>query len=256
MITLAQRIPRPIPAYLAATAAWVLAMIALPIGRWIAGDAIIPAAATLTTLFQLMAVALITWESWGARRTLTALAVVSVVTWGMEFLGSRTGFPFGSYHYTPVLQPQILGVPLLIPAAWFMMLVPSWAVADAIVGHRTALRQQITFLIASALAMTAWDLYLDPQMTGWGFWVWDEPSGYFGIPWTNYAGWLLTAGLATAAVRPARLTHPAFLMIYGIVWILQAIGMAVFWGQTGPALVGFAGMGVMLGLAVFRKRQG
>ena len=30
-------------------------------------------------------------------------------------------------------------------------------------------------------------------MVAWSLWLWDDPSGftYFGIPWINYAGWLL-----------------------------------------------------------------
>ena len=45
-----------------------------------------------------------------------------MIGWTAEAIGSKTGFPFGAYHYTDRLQPQLLGVPLLIPLAWLMML--------------------------------------------------------------------------------------------------------------------------------------
>jgi putative membrane protein len=226
-------------------------MIALPIVRFALGDAVIPAMSTVGTLMQAGAVLVILNEAWGRRATVITLAVVAVLTFGVEWLGSQTGFPFGSYHYTDLLQIQLFDVPLLIPLAWLMMLAPSWAVAQQISARfGDGWRARLAFIGISALAMTAWDLYLDPQMVGWGFWVWDQPGAYFGIPLVNYAGWLATSGLVTALVRPARVPARPLLIIYGVVWAFQAIGLAVFWGQPGPALFGFVGMGTLFMLAL------
>jgi putative membrane protein len=237
--------------------AWVLGMIAVPIARWTWGDAIIPTAATLTSLLQCAAVLAILIQSWGVRRALLTLAVAAALTWLAEALGSKTGIPFGRYRYTDLLQPQILGVPALIPIAWFMMLGPSWAVAHVLLGDRAS---GWRLAAVSALAITAWDLFLDPQMVGWGFWIWDDPLAYglpisyFGIPWVNYAGWLLTAFVVTLAIRPAKPLIGPLLVIYGIVWALQSIGLAVFWGQPGPALVGCIVMGAIW-LAALRAHR-
>jgi putative membrane protein len=234
-------------------AAWVLTMIALPIARWTWGDDVIPAMTTVSAVFQFGAVAVVLWRAWGARRTVVTLSVVAFLTWGAEWVGSTTGFPFGPYDYTPRLQPQLFGVPLLIPLAWLMMLGPSWAVAQAILrGRVNGVGGRLAFIALSALAMTAWDLYLDPQMVGWGFWVWENPSGYFGIPWSNYFGWLLVSSLVTLAAHPARVPYAPLLTVYGVVWVFQAIGMAVFWGMAGPALFGFVTMGALLGSALWR----
>jgi hypothetical protein len=32
-------------------------------------------------------------------------------------------------------------------------------------------------------------------------------------------------------------------MIYTLTWILQVVGLGIFWGQPGPALIGFVAMG-------------
>jgi lycopene beta-cyclase len=242
--------------YLFLIAAWVLAMIAVPITRWIFGDTIIPAASLVTTLLQFSAVLSILQHSWGTRRTVSIFVVVALTTYFAEFLGSKTDFPFGAYNYTSLLQPQLFGVPLIIPLAWFMMLGPAWAVAYTILGRKldTPYRRA-AFALLSALAVTAWDLYLDPQMVGWGFWIWDYPSGYFGIPWVNFFGWMLTAIIVTALVRPGNLPVIPLLIVYAIVWALQSIGLAVFWNQPGPALFGFLGMGVLLMLALSALRK-
>jgi putative membrane protein len=41
-----------------------------------------------------------------------------------------------------------------------------------------------------------------------GCWVWDQPGGYFGIPWQNYAGWLLSAAVMTALAAPLNVPAP------------------------------------------------
>lgn len=229
--------------------AWVVGMIVVPIARWIATDSIIPATATVTTVLQFVAVFAILVSAWGWQHTLMTFVVVAVLTWSAEAIGSKTGIPFGHYSYTEGLQPQLFGVPLLIPLAWFMMLVPSWAVAQTISLKRF---NRPTFALVAAAAITAWDLFLDPQMVGWDFWVWHEPTpsgllgSYFGIPWINFVGWMLTAFCVTLIVRPSHLPAMPLLIVYGIVWALQTIGLAVFWGQPGPAAFGFLGMGLLL----------
>jgi uncharacterized membrane protein len=226
-------------------------MIALPVARWTWGDAVIPAFSTLSVLMQSAAVLCILLEGWGRRRTLVTFAAVAMLTWAVEWLGSTTGVPFGSYHYTELLQPQLVGVPLLIPLAWLMMLGPSWAIAYAILGqHLKGVKQLVALSALTGAAMTAWDLYLDPQMVGWGFWIWDQPGVYFGIPLVNFAGWFAVAAAVTLIVRPRPVPFQPLIVIYAVVWIFQAVGLSVFWGQVGPALFGFVVMGLLLALAL------
>lgn len=104
--------------------------------------------------------------------------------------------------------------------------------------------------------MTAWDLFLDPQMVAWGLWVWTQPGGYFDIPWINFLGWLLASALITAVVRPGPLPTRPLMLIYGITWLLESLGLLFFWGLPGPALVGFAGMGSLLWLAFMKRKIG
>ncbi len=223
-------------------AAWVLVMISLPVIRWTAGDAFLPLVVSAGVVLQTAAVLTVLGSTWGARRTILTVLIVTVLAWGVEALGSQTGVPFGVYHYTQKLQPQILGVPLLIPLAWLMMLPPAWAVAQRIVGAG----RRAAFIAVAALAFTVWDLFLDPQMAGWGLWVWERPGGYFGIPWVNYLGWLAASALITAAVQPAPVPQGPLILIYAVTWALETVGLLVFWGLPGPALIGGAAMGGML----------
>lgn len=220
--------------------AWVLLMISVPIVNWTLGQSAMRQMLVVSVVAQAAAVFAILQHAWGWARTLRLAAAVSLLTFLVEFLGSRTGFPFGPYSYTDLLQPQLGHVPLLIPLAWFMMLPAAWATVYHYRGHR------LRFILLSAVALTAWDLLLDPQMVAWGLWVWDNPSGFFGIPWSNYAGWLLTAALLTWLLRPAGLPVRPLLFIYTITWFLESFGLAFFWGLPGPALAG----GLLMGLFV------
>lgn len=92
-------------------------------------------------------------------------------------------------------------------------------------------------------------------MAAWGLWVWENPKGYFGIPWSNYIGWLLASALITALVRPQNLPVYPLLLIYTITWALETIGLIFFWGLPGPALVGFVAMGSLVWLAWSKQRE-
>jgi putative membrane protein len=232
-------------------AGWILSMVLLPIARWVYGDDAIPYGVALSTTLQAGTVLALLSGSWGTSRIVRMVLIVIVAAWAVEFVGSQTGFPFGVYNYTDRLQPQLGDVPLLIPFAWLMMLPPAWAVASLITGGARDWR----FVVASALAFTAWDLFLDPQMVAWDFWRWADPVGYFGIPWSNYAGWLLASALLTLLARPGNLPVRPLLGIYAITWALETIGQLFFWELPGPAIVGFAAMGIMLALAVRGGRE-
>jgi lycopene beta-cyclase len=256
---------------------WVLTMLSLPILGWILGEDYLLRGMSFGVLMQASAVLIILYAAWGFTRTLKTFVLVAVLSYLAELLGSSTGFPFGKYSYTDLLQPQIAGVPLLIPLAWLMMLPPAWAIAQIILpeGHKTfdhngnngAQRKIFKFpswnivtvvvkkVLLAALAFTAWDLFLDPQMVGWGFWVWDKPGAYFGIPLSNYLGWMIVSAIITLVANPKNLPVGPLALVYVLTWILQTIGQGIFWSQPGPALVGFFGSGVFVLLAFWRSHQ-
>ncbi|MBL8133997.1 MAG: carotenoid biosynthesis protein [Anaerolineae bacterium] len=240
---------------------WSLIMVAVPILRWTVGEAVFPLDITAGVVAQAAAALLALRRLWSRRQIVGILVVLFAGAWAVEYIGHTSGFPFGRYAYTDRLQPQFGGVPLLIPLAWLMMLPPAWAVAHLLTGDRAGWRGRAAFIGWSALAFTAWDLFLDPQMVGWGLWVWQEPGAFhfFGIPWSNYAGWLLAALVLTTAaslIAPVRrLPVAPLLLIYGITWFLETFGLILFWNQPGPGIVGGMAMGAFL-LAALRRAGG
>jgi putative membrane protein len=46
--------------------------------------------------------------------------------------------------------------------------------------------------LVAAMAITAWDVVMDPGMARAGNWTWEDGGSYFGVPVQNYIGWVLT----------------------------------------------------------------
>ena len=200
---------------------------------------------------------------WGWRRSTLLLVIAFVIGWTMEAIGVRTGWPFGAYHYTPRLQPQLLGVPLPVLMAWYMMTYTSLALIRTSTETLPATWKRRGWeIIAATMALTAWDVIMDPLMVAGGHWVWDQDGAYFGIPVQNYAGWMLTGFLMYMlyTILERRFPAPPLssqgkhqpLAAYAITW-LGNVGVALTRGMGGPAVAGFFAMGgfVILGLVPF-----
>lgn len=242
-------LPSELTRFFVALSGWLLALTATPIAGWISGNDTFPVMATIGVLAHVTATLVALHLGWSLHQIARLVVIVGLVTWVAEFIGSRTGFPFGEYAYTDALQPQLGHVPIIIPLAWLMMLPPAWAVTQSI------LKTQSRWLFAAVagLVFTAWDLYLDPQMVARELWIWDKPGGYFGIPWVNYFGWWLVSAIVTFIVHPRDLPKYPLMIIYTLTWLFQAVGLGIFWGQPGPAICGFLGMGIFAILAWWKR---
>lgn len=183
---------------------------------------------------------------WGGRRAGAAAALTAVSTAVVERVGTRTGLPFGRYAYTDALRPQVWHVPVIVPLAWFGMGLPSREVAHAALDRRSSPAGRV---VLGSLAMAAWDLFLDPQMTGEGYWGWARRGTYRGIPLSNYAGWFLT-GLGIMAAfevllptddEDRRVDGP-LVAEYSFMAVMETVGFARFFRDPLVAAVGGAGM--------------
>jgi putative membrane protein len=211
--------------------------------------------------------------SWGSRRALLLLGLTLGITLLVESIGVLTGWVYGPYHYTDRLGPRLFGlVPPLIPLAWFMMIYVSHDLVERVVrpGSNPGPGRTIWLATLSALAVTAWDLIMDPVMVAGGHWVWEVRGGYFGIPVQNYIGWLATTFTifllfrvltAQGSPRPwgpsSRLFASLPVGAYVATWLANVI-LALELGLHGPAVAGFFGMGsfALLGLGtVFFERS-
>ncbi len=64
-------------------------------------------------------------KAYGVRRVLLVAIFVTGASIYIESLGVKYGFLFGSYDYEKDFGAKILGVPLTIGSAWFMVVITS-----------------------------------------------------------------------------------------------------------------------------------
>jgi putative membrane protein len=132
----------------------------------------------------------------------TVLAAICLcVTFTMENIGDATGFPFGRYHFEVGANlPHIGAIPIIVGPLWFGMGYFSWIVAGTLLGGaETRLNRKfeiVTLPVVAAFIMTQWDMVMDPPLaTISKAWIWHDGGAHFGVPLSNYLGWLLTAWL-------------------------------------------------------------
>lgn len=126
-----------------------------------------------------------------ARKGVLTLFVLGGYALLLESLALAYGFPYGRFTYTDILGTKLFGLtpwtvalaypPIILLAYWFVRRKSSY---------------QVGILFGTALTATAIDSVLDPAAVALGFWRWDTPGFYYGVPLINFVGWLFSSFLA------------------------------------------------------------
>jgi putative membrane protein len=135
------------------------------------------------------------------RSALVLFFICIMITFAIENLGAATGFPFGHYHFEvdPDL-PRVGSIPIIVGPLWFGAGYFSWIVASILLDgadrHLDRPFNLTALPVVAAFVMTQWDLVMDPpQSTIARIWIWHDGGADFGVPLSNYLGWLLTSWL-------------------------------------------------------------
>lgn len=177
-------------------------------------------AAPLFLLLASMLVVLAQPEDW------RALLLSFVAGFIAEAIGVAIGYPFGRYAYTRVLAPSVLGVPPVMAGAW--MILVAWV------------RQMRLPFWAGALVMVAVDLLIDPlAANALAFWIWQTTGPYFGIPFSNFAGWFAVSLVILAFLREPPKPSAA-VMAVGTSILLFFVLLGLAHAYLVPCVIGVA----------------
>lgn len=198
--------------------------------------------------------------AYGARYAFSYLGATLLFGYLIELIGINTGWPFGTYSYSPTLGFDIAGVPLVVPFAWVMMAHPILVAARRVSGNWV-------FLYGGA-GLMAWDIFIDLQMVTAGRWSWEFTGAHVPfqpeIPLSNPVGWLLS-GMALMAILhqilPRERRHES--ANFGAVdfflgWTLFSgvISNLFFFDRTGTAFLGGLIFGAILAPYFFERSVG
>jgi putative membrane protein len=128
------------------------------------------------------------------RKAGVALAALTIYAYGIEYVGVTTGWPYGAFEYGVSLGPMLGGVPLGLPVFFFPLVLNSYLLCLLLFGEFVDSRWvRLPLVVATVLAV---DLVLDPGAVALEFWTYEGGGPFYGVPWSNYAGWVLSATVA------------------------------------------------------------
>lgn len=192
----------------------------------------------------------LSWQL-GYKRALIGIVVISLFAYLIEGFGTVTGVPYGDFDYGNALGPKIFGiVPYLLPLSYVPLVIGS-------VGMFAIDRSRLRGIFSATLFLVLLDGVLDPGAATLGFWMWPDGGIYYGIPLSNYGGWLISGlvsvilltliggrTLVTRHCRPELLDSMIASLAF---WF----GVTVFSGLVLPAVLA----AVLLVVAVRRRMQ-
>jgi len=178
------------------------------------------------------------------RRSLFGLAMLVTYAYAIEVVGVLTGLPYGEFSYTVDLGPMLFGlVPLGLPIFFVPLVCNSYLLCLLVLGRRAErIAVRLPVVIATVLAI---DLVLDPGAVAIGFWSYPAGGAYYGVPWTNYAGWALSAtvsvglldwGFSRSAVVE-RLRECEFMLDDMVSFVILWGGINLLYGNWIPVAI-------------------
>lgn len=158
----------------------------------------------------------------GWKRTLTFTGVGYLIAFGSEWLSINTGFPYGWYYYIDTTSSRelwIAGVPFFDSISYVFLSYCSYSTALFILSpikfwrwnlatlETRRIRRSFSVLMLGSILQTSLDIVIDPVALQGKRWFLGQIYGYreagihFGVPLSNYAGWLLTSFCLIAAFQ-------------------------------------------------------
>lgn len=141
----------------------------------------------------------------GLRRTLRFGAILWPVAWLAEFSSTRTGIPFGLYHYTGLTRGQelyIADVPFFDALSFTFLAYAAFCLARRVLAGRPG--PSFATAPLAGFFMMMLDVVIDPLAVRGDRWFlgrifsYVEEGVYFGVPLSNFAGWWLVGTVGVA----------------------------------------------------------
>lgn len=207
--------------------------------------------ASVVVLFIPTALAAAYWL--GKRDAILLLSLLGVYAFIIESFALATGYPYGNFSYSELIGLRLLGAaPLALFFSWTPLLLAAYSVSANILDNIWAR------IGATTLVLVIFDFVLDPGAVYLKFWSYSEGGWYYGVPWSNFLGWVVSgffgAGLLELFLHrtrpllpvPVQLIYSAFLTLYLWTWI------SFFGGLLIPGVIGCI---VLVSLALVFTRK-
>ncbi|MFB6157703.1 MAG: bisanhydrobacterioruberin hydratase [Haloferacaceae archaeon] len=186
------------------------------------------------------------------RRAAAGLAGLCAYAYAVEFVGVTTGWPYGEFRYAVDLGPTVGGIPIALPVFFLPLVANGYLLCLLLLGDRAA-RAAVRLPVVVA-AVVLMDLVLDPGAVALGFWVYADGGPFYGVPVSNFLGWVGSATLTVAVLDRvldrtallARLERCEFMLDDLVSFVLLWGGVNAWFGHSVPvALAALFGLGLV-----------
>ena len=127
------------------------------------------------------------------------LGLLTAYTYAIEIVGVRTDWPYGAFEYTIQLGPMLFGdVPLALPLFFIPLVLNAYLLTLLVLGEWS--ENPLIRVVSAIVAVVAIDLVLDPAAVAIGFWEFIPAGVYYGVPVSNYVGWVISGTVAVVLV--------------------------------------------------------
>lgn len=185
------------------------------------------------------------------------LWVSSAILWlggmGIEWIGVHTNWPFGEYGYSDFFGVHLFSVPVTLGFAWIAVVGNSALLS----GGGSTWKGKLIRAIKTGFWAIVLDLVLDPVAHARGFWHWEAPGGFYGVPWTNYISWFIMGAFLSlflpampadrSSLLRAKWLYQLFILLFGL--------LAWKEGITGSFIIALVGMLLAEGSWFYASRR-
>lgn len=216
-------------------------MIALATSAFFMANVVIPSeAAFVSGINVILFAAPAFWavKMWlGVRDAVWLFVVLGVLALVIETSAIITGFPYGHFGYSDLLGYRLFGyTPWTVFLAWTPLVLAAFAISKrlAVSGKLWAAR-----IVLVAFILVVFDLVLDPGAVKIGFWRYEGGGVFYGVPVSNFLGWLFSGAIAGVVLEiftlikkpllpaPAQMISSTFFIV--AFWTFIAFFSGMYW---------------------------
>ena len=196
----------------------------------------------------------------GTRDAIILFAVIGILALTIETAAVLTGFPYGHFGYSDLLGYRLFGyVPWTVSLAWTPLVLAAYSIGARMFEKQLSAisfepSARIRRVAITAMTLVVFDLVLDPGAVRLGFWQYEGGGFFYGVPLSNFMGWLITGAVAGMLLE-AFFTILKPLLPVPVQLLSSAFFITAFWSAIaffGGMYVPFAiGAGVLVLVGTF-----
>jgi putative membrane protein len=192
-----------------------------------------PIVASLFPIIFALPLFYLLFRSYPFIKILLLLTLLSFFALAIETVGVLTGFPYGHFIYTDLFAFKLFETtPIIVPFGWIPIVVGAYMLVK-----KFSLDNVKSLVLFIALILLT-DSIIDPGAVRLGMWVYREGGVYYGVPVSNFLGWILSGTVAYMLLNHFLKKSNNHIIFYFACLLIYWTGIALGASLIIPGLIG------------------